>query len=83
MAVDHTVTIREEEATIVPVEPERIVVPPAFYRDEEPPEPPEGDPHWREFPIFDAMKGSRWVVAAIVLGVCLVTLAHLAVLLFI
>ena len=85
MAGDHTMTGREEEATAVPAapEPERIVVPPAFYRDDEPPEPPEGDAHWREFPIFDAMKGSRWVVAAIVLGVCLVTLIHLSILLFI
>jgi hypothetical protein len=83
MAIDRPVSTREEEATIVPPEPEYLVVPAAFYRDDEPPEPPEGDPHWREFPIFDAMKGSRWVVAAIVLGVCLVTLAHLAVLFFI
>ena len=60
-----------------------IVVPPAFYRDDDPPEPPEGDPHWREFPLFDAMKTPRLLIAAIAMGVVFVTLVHLAVLFFI
>ena len=57
-------------------------VPAVFYRDE-PPEPPEDDPHWQEFPLFDTFRGARIVVAAIVVGVCFATLAHLAILLFI
>lgn len=62
---------------------QRTIVPPAFYCDDEPPEPPEGDPHWREFPFFDAMKTPRLMIAAIASGVVFVTLVHLAVLLFI
>jgi hypothetical protein len=58
-------------------------VPAAFYRDDEPPEPPEDDPHWQEFPLFDTFRGARLVVAAIVVGVCFATMAHLAILLFI
>jgi hypothetical protein len=61
----------------------RVIVPPAFYRDDEPPEPPAGDPHWREFPFFEGVKGARLLVAGIVLGVLFVTLAHLAVILLI
>ena len=61
----------------------RVIVPPAFYRDDEPPEPPAGDPHWREFPFFEGIKGARLLVAGIVLGVLFVTLAHLAVILLI
>jgi hypothetical protein len=63
----------------------RVIVPPAFDRDDEPPEPPAGDPHWREFPefpFFEGIKGSRLLVAGVVLGVLFVTLAHLAVILF-
>ena len=76
-------TAREDGPLAVRDDGPRITVPPAFYRDDEPPEPPEGDPHWREFPLFEGIKGSRLLVAGIVLGVVFVTLAHLAVLLFI
>lgn len=64
-------------------EPPRTIIPPAFYRDDEPPEPPDGDPHWREFPFFNDMKKSHLVVIGVVSGVLLVTLAHLAILFFI
>jgi hypothetical protein len=82
MAVE-PVTLREDRSPAVRDDGPRVIVPPAFYRDDEPPEPPEGDPHWREFPFFEGIKGSRLLVAGIVLGVLFVTLAHLAVLLFI
>jgi len=81
MAVER-VTLREDGPPAVH-DDARVMVPPAFYRDDEPPEPPEGDPHWREFPFFEGIKGSRLLVAGIVLGVLFVTLAHLAVILFI
>ena len=77
------VTLREDGPPAVHDDGPRVIVPPAFYRDDEPPEPPEDDPHWREFPFFEGIKGSRLLVAGIVLGVLFVTLAHLAVLLFI
>ena len=76
-------TLREDEAPAVHDDVPRVTVPPAFYRDDEPPEPPEGDPHWREFPFLEGIKGSRLLVAGIVLGVLFVTLAHLAIILFI
>ena len=60
-----------------------IIVPPAFYRDDDPPEPPEDDPHWQEFPLFDAMKTPRLMIAVIALGVVFVTLVHIAVVFFI
>jgi hypothetical protein len=82
MAVE-PVTLREDRSDAVSDDGPRIIVPPAFYRDDEPPEPPEGDPHWREFPFFEGIKGSRLLVAGIVLGVLFVTLAHLAVILLI
>ena len=82
MAVE-PVTLREDGAPAVHDDVPRVTVPPAFYRDDEPPEPPEGDPHWREFPFLEGIRGSRLLVAGIVLGVLFVTLAHLAVLLFI
>ena len=63
-------------------EPPRTVVPAAFYRDDEPPEPPEDDPHWREFPIFESIRGARLLVAAIVAAVLFATFAHLAILIF-
>ncbi|HKC76256.1 MAG TPA: hypothetical protein VKF37_18950 [Chloroflexota bacterium] len=82
MAVE-PVTLREAGPPAVCDDGPRVSVPPAFYRDDEPPEPPAGDPHWREFPFCEGIKGSRLLVAGIVLGVLFVTLAHLAVLLFI
>lgn len=65
------------------VEEQRIAVPPAFYNDEEPPEPPEDDPHWREFPIFDGVRSSRLLVVMVVAIVLTATFAHLAILFFI
>ena len=82
MAVE-PVSLREDGPSAVRDGRPRVIVPPAFYRDDEPPEPPEGDPHWREFPFFEGTKDARLLVAGIVLGVLFVTLAHLAVLLFI
>jgi hypothetical protein len=82
MAVE-PVPLREDGPPAVRYDGPRVIVPPAFYRDDEPPEPPAGDPHWREFPFFEGIKGARLLVAGIVLGVLIVTLAHLAVLLFI
>ncbi len=58
-------------------------VPPAFYRDDMPPDPPRGDPHWREFPFFESMRSTHLVIAGIVFCVCLATVVHLATLLFI
>lgn len=65
-----------------PVGQLREVVPPAFYCDDEPPEPPETDPHWREWPLFESVRTSRLLVAGIVACVCLSTIAHLTILLF-
>jgi hypothetical protein len=59
----------------------QIPVPPAFYRDDIPPDPPKGDPHWREFPFFESMKSTHLLIAGIIVGVCLATVAHLATLL--
>jgi len=61
----------------------RTLVPPAFYRDDEPPEPPDDEPHRSEFPLFEAATASRLLVAGIVLCVCFATLVHLSILLFI
>jgi hypothetical protein len=57
-------------------------VPPAYYRDDTPPDPPRGDPHWREFPFFESMRSTHLVIAGIVVCVCLATVVHLALLLF-
>jgi hypothetical protein len=78
----------EPRHTVVPAvfyadDPSEAPVPPAFYRDDTPPDPPWGDPHWREFPFFESMRSTHLVVAGIIVCVCLATVVHLAALLFI
>ncbi len=58
-------------------------IPPAFYRDEDPPDPPAGDPHWREFPFFENARGAHLLIGFVAFFVIFATVVHLAVLLFI
>ncbi len=83
MAVDqeHLTSKIEEDVADVLHKASRTPVPPAFYNDEDPPEPPEDDPHWREFPFFDNIKSSHLLVAGIVAFLMFATLAHLLILL--
>ncbi len=80
MAVE-PVQALEEKPPIVCDEPPRTIVPPAFYRDDEPPEPPDGDPHWREFPSFDGVRSSYLLVAGIIICVLMATAVHMLILL--
>ncbi len=83
MAVENqrTTTIEEEVRSIVEKEMNEGSVPPAFYNDEDPPEPPEDDPHWQEFPFFDGVKSSHLLAAGIVAFLLFATMAHLLILL--
>jgi len=79
--IDRTGVEVKGEASTVYGEPPRVVVPPAFYRDDEPPEPPEGDPHWREFPNFDNITGSHLLVAGVVACLLFAVFVHMLLLL--
>ena len=92
MAVDpgpqgrSTRSIEDEVAAIVEEasrteDTSRTTVPPAFYNDDEPPEPPYDDPHWREFPFLDNVKSSHLLAVAIVGCLLFATMVHLLILL--
>jgi len=83
MAVDqeHLTSKIEEDVANVLDKALRTPVPPAFYNDEDPPEPPEDDPHWREFPFFNNIRSSHLLVVGIVASLMFATLVHLLILL--